>query len=157
MRVVSTMCMFSTYTCVVEHTQAETEESPKSQETFWHSQKHLMKLPRKYSRCSLRSNQCRCIFQQYVQSSKFCGSISSLFSIKFWIPWRTCVVVRPEKIFHSNTTGLQSRLSNSSYSGGETKLLMLSCSLADPGSCGHFPPRHSTESEKTYTVAVNSL
>ena len=63
----------------------------------------------------------------------------------------------PWNIFHSNTNGSPLRLSNSLCAGVQTKLLILSCSqtLVDSRNCGHIPPKRSTESEKTNTIAVH--
>ena len=66
-----------------------------------------------------------------------------------WTLWQSCNVVNRGKIFHSNSTGSPSILSNALYSDELLKHVNLSShAIFDCGFLFIFP-RHITESEKT--------
>ena len=96
------------------------------------------------------------IDMKIIRPVKFSGCTLNLDS-NSWTLVQRCNVVNPGKIFHSNSIGSPSILSEALYSGELLNHFNLSShAMFDFGSSFTFP-RHNTESENMQTVVCKRL
>ena len=85
-----------------------------------------------------------------------CSSSPCILSIIFWISARTCNVVSPLNMFHSNSVGSPSIRSSSPYWGVSVNHSIFFFHAPMDSGYWCILPRHNTESGNTKTFAVDN-